>query len=69
MIPWILQTETSKHCLLKLKLGKLGEGVCGRGGVGLVFWDIPGFIFFWNFSLLLHLCSIQKKKCCIVLRM
>lgn len=31
MIPWILQTETSKHCLLKLKLGKLGEGVCGSG--------------------------------------
>lgn len=33
-----------------------------EGEVGLVFWDIPGFIFFWNFSLLLHLCSVQKKK-------
>lgn len=51
MIPWILQTETSKHCLLKLKLGKLGEGVCGRGeGWSRVLGHSRFFFFFFSFS-------------------
>lgn len=33
---------------LNWSLGNRGK-VCVGGGGGLVFWDIPGFIFFWNF--------------------
>lgn len=62
MIPWILQTETSKHCLLKLKLGKLGEGVCGRGGLVLCFGTFPVLYSFGIFHCFCTSVPYKRRK-------
>lgn len=63
MIPWILQTETSKHCLLKVKLGKLGEGVCGRGeGWSCVLGHSRFFFFSFCFRIFHCLCTSVPYK-------
>lgn len=62
MIPWILQTETSKHCLLKLKLGKLGEGVCGRGRLVLCFGTFPVLYSFGIFHCFCTSVPYKRRK-------
>uniref|UniRef100_A0A8B9MR56 Uncharacterized protein n=1 Tax=Accipiter nisus TaxID=211598 RepID=A0A8B9MR56_9AVES len=62
MIPWILQTETSKHCLLKLKLGKLGEGVWGRGGLVLCFGTFPVLYSFGIFHCFCTSVPYKRRK-------
>lgn len=62
MIPWILQTETSKHCLLKLKLGKLGKGVCGRGRLVLCFGTFPVLYSFGIFNCFCTSVPYKRRK-------
>ena len=62
MIPWILQTETSKHCLLKLKLGKLGEGVCGREGLVSCFGTFPVLYSFGIFHCFCTSVPYKRRK-------
>lgn len=66
MIRWILQTETSKACLLNtLKCGE-SWGVEGRKGKVFCFfvYTFPRFLCSWDFSFLLYQCPKQERMQC-----